>query len=127
MMAASALRPLILICDDELPLRELIKAALGDRYRYVEAADADEAEAKLSAESPEAIVLDVMLPGRSGIEFLTELRAGSEAPTTPVVIVSAWQSADDEKAAFGAGADAFVGKPFDPEDLATLVEGLIAA
>ena len=105
----------------------LIKAALGDRYRYVEATDADEAEAKLSAESPEAIVLDVMLPGRSGIEFLTELRAGSEAPTTPVVIVSAWQSADDETAAFGAGADAFVGKPFDPEDLATLVEGLIAA
>ena len=126
-MAASTLRPLILICDDELPLRELIKAALGDRYRYVEAADADEAEAKLSAEYPEAIVLDVMLPGRSGIEFLTELRAGSEPPATPVVVVSAWQSADDEKAAFGAGADAFVGKPFDPEDLATLVEGLIAA
>ena len=38
MMAASTLRPLILICDDEMPLRELIKAALGDRYRYVEAA-----------------------------------------------------------------------------------------
>ena len=119
-MAASTLRPLILICDDELPLRELIKAALGDRYRYVEAADADEADEKFSAENPEAIVLDVMLPGRSGIEFLTELRAGSKAPTTPVVVVSAWQSADDEKAAFGAGADAFVGKPFDPEDLATL-------
>ena len=72
-------------------------------------------------------MLDVMLPGRSGIEFLTELRAGTEAPETPVVVVSAWQSADDEKAAFGAGADAFVGKPFDPEDLASLVEGLIAA
>jgi DNA-binding response OmpR family regulator len=127
MMAASTLRPLILICDDELPLRELIKAALGDRYRYVEAADADEAEEKLSAEYPEAIVLDVMLPGRSGIEFLTGLRAGTEAPTTPVVVVSAWQSAADAKAAFGAGADAFVGKPFDPEDLASLVEGLIAA
>ena len=126
-MAASTLRPLILICDDELPLRELIKAALGDRYRYVEAADADEADAQMSAHNPEAIVLDVMLPGRSGIEFLTELRAGTDRPETPVVVVSAWQSPDDEKAAFGAGADAFVGKPFDPEDLASLVEGLIAA
>ena len=76
-MAASTLRPLILICDDEMPLRELIKAALGDRYRYVEAADANEADAVLSAENPEAIVLDVMLPGRSGIEFLTELRAAA--------------------------------------------------
>jgi DNA-binding response OmpR family regulator len=127
MMAASTLRPLILICDDEMPLRELIKAALGDRYRYVEAGDADEADDALSVESPEAIVLDVMLPGRSGIEFLTELRSGPEAPAIPVVVVSAWQSDDDAKAAYGAGADAFVGKPFDPEDLATLVEGLIAA
>ncbi len=126
-MAASTLRPLILICDDELPLRELIKAALGDRYRYVEAADADEAEAALSGESPATIVLDVMLPGRSGIEFLAELRAGDGEPAIPVVVVSAWQSADDAKAAFVAGADAFVGKPFDPEDLANVVEGLIAA
>ena len=122
-MAASTLRPLILICDDEMPLRELIKAALGDRYRYVEAGDADEAEARLSAENPEAIVLDVMLPGRSGIEFLTELRAGSESPAIPVVVCLAWQSADDAKAAFGAGANAFVGKPFDPEDLPALLKG----
>jgi CheY-like chemotaxis protein len=72
-MAAQALRPLILICDDELPLRELIKAVLGDRYEYVEAEDADQAEAVLARHEPEAIVLDVMLPGRSGIEFLAEL------------------------------------------------------
>jgi DNA-binding response OmpR family regulator len=125
MMAARTLRPLILICDDELPLRELIKAALGDQYDYVEAADAQEAEAAM-AQSPEAIVLDVMLPGKSGIDFLSELRSGAEE-TPPVVVVSAWQSPADEKAALGAGADAFIGKPFDPEDLAAVVEGLIAA
>ena len=124
-MAARTLRPLILICDDELPLRELIKAALGDQYDYVEAADAQEAEAAM-AQSPEAIVLDVMLPGKSGIDFLSELRSGAEE-TPPVVVVSAWQSPADEKAALGAGADAFIGKPFDPEDLAAVVEGLIAA
>jgi DNA-binding response OmpR family regulator len=128
-MAARTLRPLILICDDEMPLRELIKAALGDTYRYVEAADAQEAEDVLGGEQPAAIVLDVMLPGKSGIEFLTELRqAGTPSPSDlPVVIVSAWQSADDEQAAMTAGADAFIGKPFDPEDLASLVEGLVAA
>jgi DNA-binding response OmpR family regulator len=125
MMAARTLRPLILICDDELPLRELIKAALGDQYDYVEAADAQEAEAAM-AQSPEAIVLDVMLPGKSGIDFLSELRSGAEE-TPPVVVVSAWQSPADEKAALRAGADAFIGKPFDPEDLAAVVEGLIAA
>jgi len=123
--AAGTLRPLILICDDELPLRELIKAALGDRYRYIEAGDASEAEAAMD-QNPEAIVLDVMLPGKSGIDFLSELRSGAD-DTPPVVVVSAWQSPADEKAALGAGADAFVGKPFDPEDLAAVVEGLIAA
>jgi DNA-binding response OmpR family regulator len=126
MMAARTLRPLILICDDELPLRELIKAALGDQYDYVEASDAREAEAAMADQSPEAIVLDVMLPGKSGIDFLSELRAGPEE-SPPVVVVSAWQSPADEKAALGAGADAFIGKPFDPEDLAAVVEGLIAA
>jgi two-component system, OmpR family, phosphate regulon response regulator OmpR len=126
-MAARSLRPLILICDDELPLRELIKAALGDSYRYVEAGDAAEAEEVMEAEQPAAIVLDVMLPGKSGIDFLTELRTASTPSDLPVVVVSAWQSADDEQAAMSAGADAFIGKPFDPEDLASLVEGLIAA
>ena len=127
MTAATTLRPLILICDDELPLRELIKAALGDTYRYVEAGDAQEAEEVMEAEQPAVIVLDVMLPGKSGIDFLTELRETSGPSDLPVVVVSAWQSADDEQAAMTAGADAFVGKPFDPEDLANVVEGLIAA
>lgn len=126
-MAASTLRPLILICDDELPLRELIKAVLGDRYEYVEAEDADQAEAVLARHDPRVIVLDVMLPGRSGIEFLAELRTQPRERPIPVVVVSAWQSPQDAQAALGAGADAFVGKPFDPKELAAVVETLIAA
>ena len=125
-MAAKTLRPLILICDDELPLRELIKAVLGDRYRYMEAEDVEQAEAALEEAKPEAIVLDVMLPGKSGIEFLEELRRKRDE-AIPVVVVSAWQSAEDQRTALAAGADAFVGKPFDPNDLASVVEALIAA
>ena len=126
-MAAPTLRPLILICDDELPLRELVKAVLGDAYRYVEAEDVDQAEEVLKESKPEAIVLDVMLPGKSGLEFLSELRAKGRNKGIPVVVVSAWQSADDQRTALNAGADAFVGKPFDPKDLASVVEALIAA
>jgi DNA-binding response OmpR family regulator len=126
-MAARTLRPLILICDDELPLRELIKAVLGDRYRYVEAEDVVQAEEALREKKPQAIVLDVMLPGKSGLEFLSELRATRRSEPIPVVVVSAWQSADDQRTALEAGADAFVGKPFDPKDLASVVESLIAA
>jgi DNA-binding response OmpR family regulator len=124
-MAANTLRPVILICDDELPLRELIKAVLGDGYRYVEAEDVQQAEAALAAATPEAIVLDVMLPGKSGLEFLAELRA--RRTPIPVVVVSAWQSAEDQRTALRAGADAFIGKPFDPDDLASVVQALVAA
>jgi DNA-binding response OmpR family regulator len=129
-MAADALRPLILICDDELPLRELVKAALGEGFRYVEASDAHAAEAALVAERPRVIILDVMLPGKSGIEFLEDLRAESnDLPSDDppaVVVVSAWHTDDVAEAAFAAGAQAFVGKPFDPMELAAVVEGLVA-
>jgi DNA-binding response OmpR family regulator len=108
-------------------LRELIKAVLGDRYRYLEAEDVGQAEDALRESKPEAIVLDVMLPGKSGLEFLSELRGKRRKSPIPVVVVSAWQSADDQRTALAAGADAFVGKPFDPKDLASVVEALIAA
>jgi DNA-binding response OmpR family regulator len=125
MAAAEPLRPLILICDDEPPLRELVKAALGSGYRYLEAADIAEAEEHLEAESPALIVLDVMLPGKSGLEFLRELRESGRR--VPVVLVSAWQSETDQQTATEAGADAFLGKPFDPDALARAVRDLASA
>jgi DNA-binding response OmpR family regulator len=121
MEAARALRPVILVCDDELPLRELIKAALGERFDCVEAEDAVQAEEVLAATPVAAVVLDVMLPGKSGLELLADLRGRPESADTPVVVVSAWQSDADRRAAEAAGADAFVGKPFDPDELVRVV------
>lgn len=125
-MAAVALRPLILICDDEHPLRELVKAALGDGYRFAEAGSASEFEELLGGEEPALIVLDVMLPGKSGIDLLGELRARPQTTHVPVVVISAWHG-ESEVAATAAGANAFLGKPFDPGELAEMVEKLLAA
>jgi DNA-binding response OmpR family regulator len=124
MEAGRALRPVILVCDDELPLRELIKAALGDGFECVEAEDAAQAEEVLGRMRVDAVVLDVMLPGKSGLELLADLRRGPAAPRTPVVVVSAWQTDADRRAATDAGADAFVGKPFDPDELVRVVESV---
>jgi DNA-binding response OmpR family regulator len=124
MEAARALRPVILVCDDELPLRELIKAALGDGFDCIEAVDAAEAEALLEHTRVDAVVLDVMLPGKSGLELLADLRSRPSSARTPVVVVSAWQSDADRRAAADAGADAFVGKPFDPDELVRVVESV---
>ena len=124
MEAARALRPVILVCDDELPLRELIKAALGDGFDCVEAEDASQAEELLGRMRVDAVVLDVMLPGKSGLELLADLRRTQGAEPTPVVVVSAWQTDADRRAATEAGATAFVGKPFDPDELVRVVESV---
>ncbi len=125
-VAAETLRPLILICDDERPLRELVKAALGDGYRYEEAADTREAEEILAGDRPAVLVLDVMLPGKSGLELLNELREQPETADIPVVVISAWHG-EYEVTALGTGANAFLGKPFDPDELAETVARLVAA
>lgn len=125
MVAANPLRPLILICDDEVSLRELVKAALGEGYDFVEAEDAAAAGAAIAELGPAAVVLDVMLPGKSGLELLAELRARGN--DVPVMVVSAWQSEEQAAAALGAGADAFIGKPFDPGELLAAIQELVAA
>lgn len=117
----------VLVVEDEPRMAALLRRGLERRGHATDLATTGEDAGWMALSVVyEAIVLDVMLPGKSGIDFLSELRSTSE-PTPPVVVVSAWQSPADERAALGAGADAFIGKPFDPEDLAAVVEGLIAA
>jgi CheY-like chemotaxis protein len=118
------LGPLILVCDDEPTLRELVRAVLGPGYRFVEAADGNEALAVSHAVDPDLIVLDVMLPGLSGIDVLDELRRDARLAKTPVVVITAWSHTEAE--VLTAGADAFVSKPFDPDDLSRAVEELLA-
>jgi len=113
----------ILVCDDDPSLRELVRAVLGPRYRFVEAADGAEALSLAREDRPDLIVLDVMLPGRSGIEVLEELRSDVDLTTIPVVVITAWSHAELE--AQVAGADRFVSKPFDPDELSSAVEELL--
>jgi CheY-like chemotaxis protein len=114
----------ILVGDDDPSLRELIRAVLGSGYHFVEAADGREVLAVARDIRPDLIVLDVMLPGLSGIEVLDALRADDEISGTPVVVITAWSHAEVD--AWTAGADRFVSKPFDPDDLSSAVEELLA-
>jgi CheY-like chemotaxis protein len=113
----------ILVCDDDASLRELVRAVLGTGYRFLEAADGTEALAAARELSPDLIVLDVMLPGLSGIEVLEEIRGDEQLSDLPVVVITAWSHAEIE--AQVAGADRFVSKPFDPDELSNVVEELL--
>jgi DNA-binding response OmpR family regulator len=116
-------RPTILICDDEAPLRELMRAILDDdSYEFEEAADAGEALERAIAVEPDLVLLDVMLPGGSGLDVLRELRARDALADTPVVVVTAWTSSADRRAAIDAGADEFLAKPFDPDELTAVAK-----
>jgi CheY-like chemotaxis protein len=115
----------ILVCDDEPPLRELVRAILGDGFEYLEASDGETALELIREARPDLVILDVMLPRRNGLEVLTEIRRSPELTRTPVVVVTAWTHA--ESSALAAGANRVFGKPFDPDDLIAAVDELLEA
>jgi CheY-like chemotaxis protein len=118
----------ILICDNEEILRDLVRASLADAgYELLEARDGYESLELARRERPDLIVLDMMMPGRSGIEVLSELRADAALADTPVVMLTARAQLGDQAAAAAAGVDRFVTKPFSPLALAGVVDELLGS
>jgi two-component system phosphate regulon response regulator PhoB len=117
----------ILICDDEPSLRELMRVSLGDGYSFAEAADVAEAIKLVDSVLPDLVLLDVMMPGGSGLSVLEHLRKKPSLRRTPVVVISAFTADRDHLAAYDAGANGFLKKPFEPDELESLVHELLAA
>lgn len=109
----------VLIVEDDREIAELIAAYLGrDGEIALIVGSAEEAMARASAQPPDLVLLDLGLPGASGLEFLSNFRSWSLAP---VIIVSARESDEDKIAGLGLGADDFVTKPFSPRELSARV------
>ena len=116
----------ILVCDNEDVLRSLVCATLdGSGHELVEARDGDEALSLATARQPDLLLLDMMMPGKTGLEVLAELRHDPELARVPVVMLTARTQADDRDAAARAGATRFLAKPFRPLELIALVEELL--
>jgi DNA-binding response OmpR family regulator len=122
------MRPRVLVCDNEPALRALVRGALAQAdYDVHEARDGDES-LKLARElEPDLIVLDMMMPGRSGLQVLEELRLEERFLETPVIMLTARAQASDRLAAADAGVSLFVPKPFSPLELALVIDDLIGA
>jgi DNA-binding response OmpR family regulator len=114
---------MILVCEDDASLRELICTILRDEFEVGEASDGDEAIHLAHAFRPELMVLDIMLPGRSGLEVLDDVRSSPQTAAMPVIAISAWDDVADQ--ALEAGADAFLPKPFLPDELAARVRDVL--
>ena len=114
------------MCDDEEVLRSLIRATLEGDFEIVEVTSGDATLEKARAERPDLIVLDMMMPGTSGLDVLNELRSEPELASIPVLMLTARTQRSDRDAALNAGADRFLAKPFSPIELAGVVTELVA-
>jgi response regulator RpfG family c-di-GMP phosphodiesterase len=114
----------VLLVDDDAGLRQLLRMTFeGFEVEVDEAADAGAAAARVAAQRPDVIVLDVMMPGVSGLEFCRQLKADPRTREIAVVLLTGSEGGT-QVAADAAGADAFLSKPFSPLELLGVTERL---
>lgn len=115
----------VLVVDDDNDIRDLLTIDLEmSGYEVLTARNGLEAEAMAKEEAPDLIVLDVMMPGRTGYEVLTSLRADDRTSAIPVVMLTAMTSDEDVWAGWSAGADYYMTKPFDYDQLERFIRYL---
>lgn len=113
----------ILVVDDDARLRELLRQFLSNNgFRVTTAKDAADALGKFDAIAFDLLVLDVMMPGESGIELTKRLRASSEVP---ILLLTAMGEPSDRIAGLANGADDYMVKPFEPDELLLRVRAIL--
>lgn len=117
--------PRILVADDDPDLRTLLALNLASEgYRVETARDGDEAWDLALRAAPEAIVLDVMMPGRDGMDLLCSLREHPRTRDIPVVLLTAKANDADVWGGYKAGAHYYMTKPFDIDELLRFLDTL---
>lgn len=120
---APGLQALVLVVDDEQPIRELVRTYLrAERMDVITADDGSTALAAIRQHAPDVVVLDVMLPGLDGIEVCRQLRAFSDAY---VLMLTARGEETDRIVGLSIGADDYLVKPFSPRELVARVKALL--
>lgn len=113
----------ILVVDDDRRLRDLLQRYLSENgFRVTTAGDAATARAKLGSIAFDLIVLDVMMPGESGLDLTSDLRKSN---TVPILLLTAMGEAEDRIRGFERGADDYLSKPFEPRELVLRIRTII--
>jgi two-component system phosphate regulon response regulator OmpR len=121
---SSADAPHLLVVDDDARLRALLQRFLAEQgFRVTTAADAAAARKALGSFSFDLLVLDVMMPGESGLELTESLRR--EGVEVPILMLTARGAPDDRVAGFESGVDDYLAKPFDPRELALRIRTIL--
>jgi two-component system, OmpR family, phosphate regulon response regulator PhoB len=116
----------ILIVEDEPEIREMIRYILEPLgYAISESDNAQDARKLLAANTYDLILMDWMLPGRSGLEFTREIKQQNQKPYPPVIMLTARADESDKIEGLESGADDYVTKPFSPRELTARIKAVI--
>ena len=114
----------VLVVDDDARLRTLLSRYLAEQgFRVTTASHAAEARAQMRLVQPDLLVLDVMMPGETGLSLTGSLRA--ERAELPILLLTARGGPEDRIAGFEAGADDYLGKPFEPYELVLRLRAML--
>ena len=114
----------ILVVDDDEGIRSLVKKYLNEnQYLINTASDAEDASKKIKIIKFDLIVLDIMMPGKSGLEFIKENKKNLD---TPIILLTAKGQADERVQGLETGADDYLPKPFEPKELLLRIKNILS-
>jgi two-component system, OmpR family, response regulator MtrA len=116
----------ILVADDDVDIRELVEFKLSTLgHDVVAVSDGAAAVDACQEQRPDLAVLDVMMPGMSGLDAVRAIRSDPGLSDLPVILLTARAQEGDVDTGFDSGADDYITKPFSPRELATRVQALL--
>lgn len=120
---AVAEQPHILVIDDDTRLRDLLQRYLSEQgFRVTTAVDAADARAKLTSIAFDLLVLDIMMPGETGLQLTETLRRDN---AVPILLLTAMNETENRIAGFECGADDYLPKPFEPRELVLRINAIL--
>lgn len=120
------LKPHILVVDDDDRLRDLISRYLSDQgFIVTTASHAADAEAKLASLQFNLMVLDIMMPGETGLQLAARLKAQAQNAALPILLLTAMAEPEDRISGLETGADDYLSKPFEPRELVLRIRAIL--
>ena len=116
----------LLVVDDEPNLLRAVAAALrAEGYEVVTARNGREALVRVAESVPDLVISDIRMPGMDGYQLAGQLRASSRTAIVPIIFLTAKDETADRVAGFRSGVDAYITKPFEPDELLAVIQNII--